>query len=509
MAKGKILSNRKVFQQALDNVSWKLDTVTTYAANLPDLQEIDTRNLNDLACLLIDVDGLEGEERTNYFLREVEKIKNALYTLDPLTGRPYPDALRPYMRALYETVAKDINIDWNDQKQIENVLATMKASQSLATFANDFKDVAFSLYPTQEQVKLLDAYESKAYVIYNNMRLALDKAGIDISQQFAIGAGCYDFPMFGIQRDLWGAMNDAIINGNGNVTLDPFSTDLFTKFLFGENLDTIYHEGIIYEGEDMREEKPYNQDDYLKHFLEIFSKTYANTTFEQMLVCCVRDDTMQKYNGYDLVHINGKSVQEIIEEKMSQGLDENTAELEGAKALRDALTDGKSVVSLMRITFNKEGKVDFYHQELNVDLDKLNEADRQAHHGFFRNLFHKIGIWKIPERYTSNKERDKNQEQLKADPEYANKIKRSEDKFIETYNSLEKPESKNKHILWTIPSIKKESDAPARESDNAKNNPDSQRHPVEIMDFRRENTVKVEPPKQYEQKVLDQNSFTK
>ena len=95
MAKGKILSNRKVFQQALDNVSWKLDTVTAYAANLPDLQEIDTRNLNDLACLLIDVDGLEGEERTNYFLREVEKIKNALYTLDPLTGRPYPDALRP------------------------------------------------------------------------------------------------------------------------------------------------------------------------------------------------------------------------------------------------------------------------------------------------------------------------------------------------------------------------------------------------------------------------------
>ena len=228
-----------------------------------------------------------------------------------------------------------------------------------------------------------------------------------------------------------------------------------------------------------------------------------------MLVCCVRDDTMQKYNGYDLVHINGKSVQEIIEEKMSQGLDENTAELEGAKALRDALTDGKSVVSLMRITFNKEGKVDFYHQELNVDLDKLNEADRQAHHGFLRNLFHKIGIWKIPERYTSNKERDKNQDQLKADPEYANKIKRSEDKFIETYNSLEKPESKNKHILWTIPSIKKESDAPARESDNAKNNPDSQRHPVEIMDFRRENTVKVEPPKQYEQKVLDQNSPTK
>ena len=162
MPKNRAFSNQEVFQRALDNVSWKLNTVTAYAANLPSLNGIDTRNLNDLACLLIEVDGLEGEERTAYFLQEVEKIKDALYTLDPQTGRPYPEAIKPYMKALYDNVAEDINIDWNDRKQIETVLATMKATQSLATFADDFKDAAFSLFPTQEHVKLLDALQQYA-----------------------------------------------------------------------------------------------------------------------------------------------------------------------------------------------------------------------------------------------------------------------------------------------------------------------------------------------------------
>ena len=84
----KILSNRQAFNRAVDNVEWKLNRGLAYTSSLPTLQDIDVRNITDLACLFIDVDGLEGEERENYFLSEIEQIKDAFYTLDPETNRP-------------------------------------------------------------------------------------------------------------------------------------------------------------------------------------------------------------------------------------------------------------------------------------------------------------------------------------------------------------------------------------------------------------------------------------
>ena len=513
----KILSNRQAFNRAVDNVEWKLNRGLAYTSSLPTLQDIDVRNITDLACLFIDVDGLEGEERENYFLSEIEQIKDAFYTLDPETNRPYPERLIPYFSRLYNTMDESLDIDWDDRAQIEHVLGTMKALQTLATFALDFKDAAFALYPTQEAVKLLDAHESKAFLVYNNMRMALSDAEIFVGSRTKTGEGCYNHPVFTIQRDVNGALYDATIEGKNGVNLDPKSSDLFKKFLFNENFDTTYQEGGIYEDEDgiqdMRADSPYNQDDYYKDFLNIVCKTYSNTTFENMLVQALTDKSDRKYKRFDLLHIDGKSLHDIIKEKCAEGLDEDSAQIEAGKALRDALVDGHSVVTLMRATLNKEGKVDFFHQEINVDLDKANAIDRKQNYGFFRNILHKIGIWKIPEKFPSNGARDKNQALVKADSQYTARLEAAEDKFVSTYNSLEAPSSACKDIKWSMPIIEKKAVAvPVGEIGNVRieNNPD--RQPIKDMNIDKEiEKMSLVPPVKEDDKVpvRDMNNLTK
>ena len=513
----KILSNRQAFNRAVDNVEWKLNRGLAYTSSLPTLQDIDVRNITDLACLFIDVDGLEGEERENYFLSEIEQIKDAFYTLDPETNRPYPERLIPYFSRLYNTMDESLDIDWDDRAQIEHVLGTMKALQTLATFALDFKDAAFALYPTQEAVKLLDAHESKAFLVYNNMRMAFNDADLYLHSKIHTGDGCYEHPMFAIQRDVNGALYDATIEGKNGVNLDPKSSDLFKKFLFNKNFDIVYHEGTMYEGEDgledLRTEVEYNQDNYANDFLDITCKAFSNTTFEQMIVSTLINKSDLTYNRFDLLHINGKSLNDMIKEKMTNGIEEKTAEIEAGKDLRDALMDGHSVVTLMRATLNKEGKVDFFHQEINVDLDKANEINRKENYGFFRNILHKIGIWKIPDKFSSNEARNHNQALVKADPKYTAKLEAAEDKFISTYNSIEAPSSACKDIKWSMPTIEKKAVAvPVGEIGNVRveNNPD--RQPIKDMEIDKEiKKMPLVPPVKEDDKVpvRDMNNLAK
>ena len=88
----------------------------------------------------------------------------------------------------------------------------------------------------------------------------------------------------------------------------------------------------------------------------------------------------------------------------------------------------------MRANVLAGGKVVFTHQEIKVDLDKLNKLERKEKHNAFRRALDFFKIYRIKPKYPSNAQREANQERIRESQEYQNWKKGAEKKFIDTYN---------------------------------------------------------------------------
>jgi glycosyltransferase involved in cell wall biosynthesis len=155
------------------------------------------------------------------------------------------------------------------------------------------------------------------------------------------------------------------------------------------------------------------------------------------------------------VLIDGKSLKDIYEEQLNilKNTDTRTPERDAnramSKILRDSLTDGHSVVSVVRPNLAADGKVSFTHQEVKVDLDKLNKIERNEKHNAFRRALDYLRIYKIKPKYASNASRDERQSNYKNTADYKNMLASVEKKFIDTFNknSLKTREKEDAKIL--------------------------------------------------------------
>jgi hypothetical protein len=148
--------------------------------------------------------------------------------------------------------------------------------------------------------------------------------------------------------------------------------------------------------------------------------------------------------------INGRSVHDLVQDKINnEGMENDKAIKEVGRFLRDALTDGKSIVTMLRPSVTADGKIDFDEQEIKVDLDKLNKAERNEKHNAFRRALDYLGISKIPPKYPSNKERDEKQAEMLRSKEIKNAIKAAKRDFVNAYNKRgkENREAEEKAIL--------------------------------------------------------------
>jgi hypothetical protein len=113
------------------------------------------------------------------------------------------------------------------------------------------------------------------------------------------------------------------------------------------------------------------------------------------------------------------------------------ARVVAGKMLTGALTDGKSIVTMMQVVTGKGGKTEFHHQEVKVDLDQLNRVDKkETNYSRFRRFLDWARIWKI-QRFKSNDARDVAQAKLRNSEEFKNALRAAEDRFINRYNSEE------------------------------------------------------------------------
>lgn len=500
MPKKNLITNLKVFEKALENVAWKLDLTTQLNATKPSISGLDTRHLNDLGPLLIDVSQYPENQREEQYLKELGKMADALYTLDPKTNRPYPEAIKPYMTAFFKTLKTTTDINWNNQKEVENLIATMRAAQAIATFPDDFKQAAFELFPTHEAMAKIDAISGKAYLTYLKTAIDMSRKGLEMPENFGMLVAPLDSCSQELQTEICEDVYDATLKGTNVVLIDPDKNELMKKHFANEEFTALQFHG----------EAEYTSEEYLTDFASMLSVSYYNTAMEQMIVGKVNSVNTDKHDPSDLLLINGKSIHDIQKEKIQEGMSINEANLEAAKMLRSALTDGKSVVNLMRLTFNSDGQVSFYHQDIRVDLDKLNAADRKKNYSLFRRMMHGLGFWKIPEKYPNNKTRDAQVTINGKTEEHKNALKAAEEKLLNVYNEASAPTSKSKDIFNHIQKLSKANENVANnELDNSKQTEES-RQPMPLFELdTKEKNIPHEPKKEIEEPTKKINSPTK
>ena len=502
-----ILDNRQTILNAADNIKWKIDLARTFVQT--NGKKYDIRNCQDLAALLIDVNGVPKENREAYFLQEIEKIAMAFNTPGPIPGKPDPKAIKPYIDQMFKRITTTNEIDWSNQQQVEDFFATARITQALATMVDDFFPVSFSMFPTHDELSKLDAHTARAFVSYLHNAPKLSRAGLgfDIDKRIKLGIYGADTPFFDSQSHVCGKICDAVEKNESVIIIDATADDSMKKYCLKEDFQG-HQVGI----------DTFTQEEYSVYFLDSLSGYNSNTSLEQVIFRAVKGQLPpDTFISYDLLMINGKSVNDMLKEaeKKTGAVRNIEMERKVAKKVRDALTDGKSVVSIMTINYDKDGKVKFNHKDLKLDLDKLNAADRnETNYSFIRRLLDKLGgIFKI-QKYASNQDRDAKQAKVKESTSYKNAIRAAEDRFINYYNGIDRSDVGPESILSVIPKIERleptaEKQISEQTSERIADKSDLRVKLPPIDLEAGEKHIPSDPPKEIEEKVNKRDFLTK
>lgn len=458
----------------------------------------DVRHPTDIAALIIDTTGVPEEKRDAYYLEETEKIVRAFYTLDEKTNLPDPEAIKPYIKMVYDKMTSNTNINWDSVDEVERLLATKNASQSFATLVADFPSVILDLYPDIEDVKRLDNLTAKASLIVHDADLALDDKpdpDAEVDPRRA-EAQKYDTLENRLISELGHPLFDARLTRSDVIYLDALASDFTKKHFLDEPFE--FDNGGY----------NYTNDYYSKDYLEYFVRSYKQTSVEQQPDKAIETATDDDLFAYERLFINGKSVRDTIRElNENQGHSVFEARAIAGKMLTGALTDGKSIVTMMQVVTAKGGKTEFRHQEVKVDLDHLNRVDRaETNYSLFRRFLDWAHIWKI-ERFKTNDARDAAQEKLRNSKEFKDALRAAEDKFINRYNGDEVQKyiaDRKPALAEAIPKIVR---AEELERENQLNS-EPDRMPLGSIDLEPNKTVSTEPKHEEKDKTLSNGQKT-
>lgn len=420
-----MLSNESALREGYARAAWKRNICLEYFRNVKykvsAITPFDDRDLHSLIPLLVDISSVVDrpeEEKKAYFLEQLKVIeRDFVLTKDPSTRLPY-------LRRMYEEVRTDYNIDWDDPAQIDHLVCSTASQQMIAMMGVKMPQEVCSLYPTKNEAQRLDSISMKNFINTRKFQNAVSRFDPDLNRQMGLGGVNEECPNTIIQDDITLAFAKAYDDGSNVAMLDPTAVSEFTKkLLLGDDIEEDYIDHY-----DM--EVHFDRNNAIDEFIGRCASVSMQTVNEFMTTGLYysADD---KYN---FLFINGRSAKDLVSEKMKRdNIDDVAAKRAVGEMVRNALVDGESIVSLMRPVVLEGGKVSFSHQEIKVDLDKLNKIERKEKHNIFRRILHAIGI-RIPNKYPSNEARERNQEALKGDSQYQATMKTAEKNFITAYN---------------------------------------------------------------------------
>ena len=489
-------------QKAADMQRWAEATQKRLGKN--PAMSYDQRNLYSLAMLVIDLDDIPEAEQEGYFISQYERMHSVFDTAHPDTpNKPDPEAIKPYIQMMYNNVVTDLSvIDYNDPKQIQKVIFTMLSTQMLATMVQDFPEECMELYPTHEDKKRIDAISAKAFGVQLEARVIMSYEGLDeIGDYFmTVGSGKTESTAQMLQSELIHTVFDSSLNGNDLIVLDPTKSKLTSKFFLKKPFAVRNDIGGEIES--------FTDEDYGKYYAEHLADSIMNTSFEYLLfnTAAAESDTMSQR---DVLLINGKPMQKLLQELRNSGLNYGDADKAMGKALRDALLNGDPV-TLVSSTYTNDGKLAFHNKDIRLDLDKLNALDR-ANHNIFRRALDKVGLWPIPKKYPTNEARDAKLSAILSDPNsiHQKEVKAIEDEFIRSYNSLGLKRSAYKGCAKVITTLVRDETAAVNQPLNAVSENDAQREPIVGIDLNAERELPVEPIKQADEKLINTEPLAK
>ena len=446
-----MFSNQEALLEGHRRAAWKMEQTQKFFADYkkPDNVKFDFRDMYTLLPFLVDMNGMitESEDmQSEYFLNEIKKIEAAFVgTIDPETGIPDFKAVEPYLRRLYATVATDHNIDWDDPSKIEHLFSSIGAQQTMGTMVEKFTPEFFRMCATAEEMQQIDIASMKSYASVYYFQNKIAKRQPELLSFVIKAPEDYGTRLVYLDLETTKAVAEAIENDSDTIMLDGSASEV-GRAHFGRPGEKYTLDEDCVNGPD-----EWNSDEialkYLEDLMDIAGKSVFAYTSTKVVSEGLRTD---------FLFINGKPISDFFAElKMDDTYQSRTkAKATVANILRNAMTDGKSVVSIMRPYPTSDGKVTFKHQNVKVDFDKLNAAER-ANHNIFRRALDFIGIWKIPLPLVSNKERDAAWEKQVESEEYKAAMKAAEDKFITRFNEEAKKPHKDRTVFDAIPEIKR------------------------------------------------------
>jgi hypothetical protein len=179
---------------------------------------------------------------------------------------------------------------------------------------------------------------------------------------------------------------------------------------------------------------------YGRAMIDQLGESMMNTSFEYQIgkPALENSDTFDKA---DILIINGKPLSTILKEYNAEYGVPGKFYMAG-QFLREALLKGDPV-TLISTSFDNEGGYKFNNKDIRLDLDKLdldklNAKDRYENYNIIRRALDTIGLWRIPKKYPSNKERDEMRAKMQVEGNSAHEdaVRAVEEDMISSYNSL-------------------------------------------------------------------------
>lgn len=471
------------------------DTVQKELGKNPEIK-YDHRDLYTLAMLTIDLSGVPEAEQESYFKAEYRKIHDAFDTPDPNNPeRSHPDLVKPYIKKMFDCLnPPDLSrVDYNDPKQIQQIITTMLITQMLAIKVKEYPEQATELFPTHEDKRRIDALSAKAYAMQLEARNEMSYAGLDsIGDHFStIGRAKQQSHSQMVQANLINKVFDSTLEGSDLVTLDPAADDLTTKFFMGEEFTAIQDAGHGPE--------EFNKDLYGRAMIDQLGEAMMYTSFEYQIGKPALENS-DTYDKSDVLIINGKPLSTILREYNAEYGVPGKFYMAG-QFLREALLKGEPV-TLISTSFDNEGGYKFQNKDIRLDLDKLdldklNAKDRYENYNIIRRALDTIGLWRIPKKYPSNKERDEMRAKLQAAGNSAHEdaVKAVEEDMISSYNSLSR-RGTIEGCRRVIPKLTRVEVEPSQSKEPVRENIDF--GPT----FEKEKITNVEPQKSIDDKVI-------
>jgi hypothetical protein len=466
------------------------------------LIKYDERNLFSLAMLITDMSGVAEENREKYFKAEYTKIHQAFDTSDPnQPNRPDPQKIKPYVEKMYQSVLTDLdNIDCDDPTQIQWSIHSFLSTQMLSTIIEDYPAECMDFFPTHADRARVDAICVRAYALQLQMQKSLYEEKLNVEEYFkTIGKNMSFYANQSILEEQQHGIFDATLQKKDFVMLDPAVSDTTAKFFMKKPLmafdDYADNQGPVTVDENA----------YAKHYVDQLAAVPLNTAFSYQILNAAVDGS-SILEKEDILVINGKPLSQIYREQKVDGIHWQGEREAAGRILRDALLNGEPV-TVLNLSVSKDGKVEFQNKDIRLDLDKLNQLDREQNHNIIRRALDTIGLWPIPPKYPSNKVRDEKLSAALENPDsvHQKQVKAIEDELIQAYNNIDRSKSSSARFgcATVIPKLTREEVKTSQRSADTETSKekDTVRQRLPVIEAAEKHSTELVPPHRNEEKT--------